>query len=66
LRTSQTLKLCLELTRTKISHSSHRLLYTVDTAFHTESQMVAPLKLVSLGMFASEKSRAKPRSMQRG
>jgi hypothetical protein len=33
------------------------LLYTLDTAFHTESQLVAPLQLVSLGMFASEKSR---------
>lgn len=33
------------------------LLYTLDTKFHTESQMVAPLQIVSLGMFASEKSR---------
>lgn len=33
------------------------LLYTIDTTFHTESKMVAPLKLVSLGLFASEKSR---------
>ncbi len=38
-------------------HGDMVLLYTVDTAFHTESQMVAPLQLVSLGMFASEKSR---------
>ena len=38
-------------------HGDIVLLYTVDTAFHTESQMVAPLQLVSLGMFASEKSR---------
>lgn len=33
------------------------LLYTVDTKFHTESQLVAPLQVVSLGMLASEKSR---------
>ncbi|HET9446498.1 MAG TPA: hypothetical protein VFO35_09585 [Steroidobacteraceae bacterium] len=33
------------------------LLYTVDTSFHTESKMVAPLQLVTLGIFASEKSR---------
>lgn len=33
------------------------LLYTIDTAFHTESQMVGPLQLVTLGIFASEKSR---------
>jgi hypothetical protein len=38
-------------------HGDIVLLYTVDTAFHTESQLVAPLQLVSLGMFASEKSR---------
>ena len=38
-------------------HGDIVLLYTVDTAFHTESQMVAPLQLVSLGLFASEKSR---------
>lgn len=33
------------------------LLYTIDTQFHTESQLVAPLQVVSLGMFASDKSR---------
>jgi hypothetical protein len=33
------------------------LLYTVDTSFHTESQLVAPLQAVTLGIFASEKSR---------
>jgi hypothetical protein len=33
------------------------LLYTIDTQFHTQSQLIAPLQLVSLGMFASEKSR---------
>jgi hypothetical protein len=33
------------------------LLYTVDTTFHTESQAVGPLQLISLGMLASEKSR---------
>ena len=38
-------------------HGDVVLLYTVDTAFHTENQLVAPLQLVSLGMFASEKSR---------
>jgi hypothetical protein len=38
-------------------HGDIVLLYTVDTAFHTENQLVAPLQLVSLGMFASEKSR---------
>lgn len=38
-------------------HGDIVLLYTVDTKFHTESKMVAPLQLVSLGMFASEKSR---------
>jgi hypothetical protein len=38
-------------------HGDIVLLYTLDTAFHTESQLVAPLQLVSLGIFASEKSR---------
>jgi hypothetical protein len=33
------------------------LLYTIDTQFHTESKMVAPLQVVTLGIFASEKSR---------
>ena len=33
------------------------LLYTLDTQFHTESKLVAPLKAVTLGVFASEKSR---------
>jgi hypothetical protein len=33
------------------------LLYTIDTQFHTESKLVAPLQVVTLGMFASEKSR---------
>lgn len=33
------------------------LLYTIDTQFHTQSQLIAPLQLVSLGLFASEKSR---------
>ncbi len=33
------------------------LLYTIDTRFHTESKLVAPLQVVTLGMFASEKSR---------
>lgn len=38
-------------------HGDIVLLYTLDTAFHTESQLVAPLQLVTLGLFASEKSR---------
>jgi hypothetical protein len=38
-------------------HGDIVLLYTLDTTFHTESQLVAPLQLVSLGIFASEKSR---------
>ena len=38
-------------------HGDIVLLYTVDTAFHTESELVGPLQLVSLGIFASEKSR---------
>jgi hypothetical protein len=38
-------------------HGDIVLLYTVDTKFHTENQLVAPLQLVTLGMFASEKSR---------
>jgi hypothetical protein len=33
------------------------LLYTLDTAFHTENQLIAPLQVVTLGVFASEKSR---------
>jgi hypothetical protein len=33
------------------------LLYTIDTQFHTENQLIAPLQLVTLGVFASEKSR---------
>jgi hypothetical protein len=33
------------------------LLYTMDTQFHTESKLVAPLQVVTLGIFASEKSR---------
>jgi hypothetical protein len=38
-------------------HGDIVLLYTVDTKFHTENQLVAPLQLVTLGIFASEKSR---------
>jgi hypothetical protein len=38
-------------------HGDIVLLYTLDTAFHTESQLIAPLQLVTLGAFASEKSR---------
>ena len=37
-------------------HGDIILLYSVNTAFHTENQLVAPLQVVSLGMFASEKS----------
>jgi hypothetical protein len=33
------------------------LLYTLDTKFHTQSQLSAPLKVVTLGVFASEKLR---------
>jgi hypothetical protein len=33
------------------------LLYTIDTQFHTQHKLIAPLKLVTLGVFASEKSR---------
>jgi hypothetical protein len=33
------------------------MLYTLDTQFHTQSQLSAPLKVVTLGMFASEKLR---------
>jgi hypothetical protein len=33
------------------------LLYTVDTKFQTESRMIAPLQVVTLGVFASEQSR---------
>ncbi|HEY7642298.1 MAG TPA: hypothetical protein VH814_21370 [Steroidobacteraceae bacterium] len=38
-------------------HGDMVLLYTIDTTFHTQTQLVAPLQLVTLGMFASEKSR---------
>ena len=38
-------------------HGDIVLLYTIDTKFHTENQLVAPLQLVTLGIFASEKSR---------
>jgi hypothetical protein len=38
-------------------HGDILLLYTVDTEFHTENHLVAPLQVVSLGLFASEKSR---------
>jgi hypothetical protein len=33
------------------------LLYTIDTAFHTENEPITPLTVVTLGAFASEKSR---------
>jgi hypothetical protein len=33
------------------------LLYTLDTQFRTQSQLAAPLKVVTLGVFASEKVR---------
>jgi hypothetical protein len=33
------------------------LLYTVDTTFHTDSRVVGPLQVVSLGLLASDKSR---------
>jgi hypothetical protein len=32
------------------------LIYTIDTKFHSENQLVGPLQLVTLGVFASEKS----------
>lgn len=32
------------------------LIYTIDTQFHSENQLVGPLTLVTLGVFASEKS----------
>lgn len=32
------------------------LIYTIDTRFHSENQLVGPLTLVTLGVFASEKS----------
>jgi len=32
------------------------LLYTIDTQFHTQNQLIGPLQLVTLGVFASEKS----------
>jgi hypothetical protein len=38
-------------------HGDVVLLYTLDTNFHTEKQLIAPLQLVTLGVFASEKSR---------
>ena len=38
-------------------HGDIVLLYTVDTQFHTENQLIAPLQIVTLGAFASEKSR---------
>jgi hypothetical protein len=33
------------------------LLYTIDTQFRTQSQLSTPLKVVTLGVFASEKVR---------
>jgi hypothetical protein len=32
------------------------LLYTIDTQFHSENQLIGPLQVVTLGAFASEKS----------
>lgn len=33
------------------------LLYTIDTQFHTQHKLIAPLQVVTLGVFASNKSR---------
>ena len=33
------------------------LLYTIDTQFHTQHKLIAPLQVVTLGIFASDKSR---------